>query len=131
MKSRKEEPAVISWIRPVLTGTAAGALACALLLLAFAAVMSVRDVPQGAVTPLALTAAAAGAFAGGFVCARKARARGLAFGALCGLVLYLLTMLAGFAALQDMRGLFALLKLLLMVFCGAAGGVAGINFRRR
>lgn len=132
MRSRQEESTVVSkWVRPILTGTIIGAVCCLIILMLFAAVLAAQDIPQMAVTPMAVAAAAIGAFIGGMVCARIARVRGLIFGAACGLVLYLVVMIAGFAMLKDIRGWFALVKLLIMTGCGAIGGVIGVNIRKR
>ena len=117
MKSTHKEEAPF-WGRmakPVLIGVAAGAV----------------GIPQAAVTPMAVAAAAIGAFVGGFVAARIAKTRGILFGALCGLILYLLVMASGFAVLRDIRGTYAVVKLALMVVSAAVGGILGVNFRRR
>ena len=121
---------VKSLLRPVLVGAVVGAGCCLLLLLAMAAVMAAKDIPKAAVTPMAVVAAAAGAFVGGLVCARIAKMRGLLFGAACGLVLYLIVMIAGFALLREIRGGYAVVKLAVMLGCGAVGGVLGVNMRK-
>lgn len=115
----------------MLIGVAAGAVGCLVLLLVFAAILAAQDIPQAAVTPMAVAAAAIGAFVGGFVAARIAKTRGILFGALCGLILYLLVMASGFAVLRDIRGTYAVVKLALMVVSAAVGGILGVNFRRR
>ena len=56
-------------IRPLLIGVAVGILVCTLLLLLMAAVIQRVDVPLGAALPLAVGAAAVGAFAGGLTAA--------------------------------------------------------------
>lgn len=50
---------------------------------------------------MAVAAAAIGAFISGIVAARISREKGLMLGAVCGLLLYLLVMLAGFAVLRE------------------------------
>ncbi len=130
--ARQEEvSAVVRWVRPILIGAVAGIVCCLLLLLLCSAVMAAQDIPQMAVTPMAVVAAAIGAFVGGFIAARAAGARGIVYGAACGAVLYLLVMIAGFAVLKDIRGVYALVKLAVMVGCGAVGGIVGVNFRKR
>ena len=130
--ARQEEASLAArWVRPVLIGAIAGILCCLLALLLGAAIMAAQDIPQMAVTPMAVIAAAFGAFAGGLIAARVAGERGILYGALCGAVLYLLVMIAGFAVLKDIRGVYALVKLAVMVGCGAVGGIVGDNFRKR
>lgn len=132
MKYRQEESTLVSkWVRPLLFGLVAGLLGCAGLLVLCAAIMAMQDIPQMAVTPLAVVAAAVGSVIGGFTCARITRSRGLLGGAACGVLLYFLIMIMGFSVLQDIRGWYALIKLLVMVIGGAVGGVLGVNKRRR
>ena len=130
--AHQEEPSVMTkWIRPLLTGTIAGLLCCFAALLLFSAIMAAQDIPQMAVTPMAVVAAAFGAFIGGLISARAAGSRGLLYGAACGAVMYLIVMIAGFAVLKDIRGIYALVKLAVMVGCAGIGGVIGVNMRKR
>ena len=131
MRSRQQDSSVVyKIVRPLLWGALAGVLSCLLLLLLMAAVLAVGDVPKTAVTPLAVSAAVVGAGVGGFVTARLRGENGLLFGALCGLLLFVLVMAVGFSLLQQIRGGYALLKLALMLAAGAIGGVLGVNRRR-
>lgn len=59
------------------------------------------------------------------------REKGLMLGAVCGLLLYLLVMLAGFAVLREIRGAYAVVKLAVMIGCAALGGVLGVNMGKR
>lgn len=132
MRAHQEDSTmVMKWLRPILIGTIAGAICCLVLLLLFAAVLAAQDIPQMAVTPMAVAAAAVGAFIGGLVCARVAGSRGLVYGAACGALLYLIVMIAGFAMLKDIRGVYALVKLLIMIGSAAIGGVVGVNTKKR
>ncbi len=131
MRTRKEETGLlVKLIRPVLWGVCVGALTCLLLLLIMAAVMAAQNVPQTAVTPMAVAAAAAAAFLGGLTSARIAKERGLLVGVLCGLLMYVVVALAGFALLREIRGTYALLKLFVLVGCGAIGGLIGVNTKQ-
>lgn len=131
MKTRKEEPVLLKRLRPVILGTAAGVLCCLAVLLIFALLMSIVDIPQPAVTPMAVAAAIIGAFVGGLVCARISGSHGLIYGAACGALMYLLIIIAGFSLLNDIRGWYAVIKLVAVLASSAAGGVYGVNMRRR
>ena len=61
------------FLRPVIIGAVVGALCCTLLLAVMAAIVASQDIPKAAITPMAIVAAAAGAFFGGFAAARHAR----------------------------------------------------------
>lgn len=132
MKSRSEDTAMVKrFIRPILIGACIGAVCCLLALLLFAGILAAADIPKSVITPLAVAAAAFGAFIGGIVSARMAREKGLLLGAACGLVLFFLILAAGFAVLKDIRGTYAVIKLLILTACGAVGGVLGVNVRKR
>ncbi len=132
MKARNEDTAMVKrFVRPVLVGALVGALSCLVMLLVMAAVMAAVDVPKVAVTPLAIAAGAFGAFISGLVGARIAKEKGWLFGAACGLLLFVMVLIAGFAVLKDVRGASLAAKLATMVICGAIGGIIGVNTRKR
>ena len=104
---------------------------CLLILLVMAAVMAGGTIPAWAVSPMAIGAAAVSSLAGGWVASRLSRERGLLYGAATGLLLFLLTVAAGFTLLQGLRDSVLLVKLAMMVVAGAVGGILGVNSRRR
>ena len=133
MKSHKEDSSAMvkRFLRPVIIGAVVGALCCTLLLAVMAAIVASQDIPKAAITPMAIVAAAAGAFFGGFAAARIAKEKGLLIGGACGLLLFILVALAGFAFLKAIRGAYILVKLAVMLVLSALGGVIGVNLRKR
>ena len=133
MKSHKEDSSAMvkRFLRPVIIGAVVGALCCTLLLAVMAAIVASQDIPKAAITPMAIVAAAAGAFFGGFAAARIAKEKGLLIGGACGLLLFILVALAGFAFLKEIRGAYILIKLAVMLVLSALGGVIGVNLRKR
>ena len=133
MKSHKEDSSAMvkRFLRPVIIGAVVGALCCTLLLAVMAAIVASQDIPKAAITPMAIVAAAAGALFGGFAAARIAREKGLLIGGACGLLLFILVALAGFAFLKEIRGAYILVKLAVMLVLSALGGVIGVNLRKR
>ncbi len=72
-------------------------------------------------------ALSAGAFISAFITGKHRRRRGLAEGAICGVLMYgVLTLCGALIA----GGLPETKKLLLLILSGAAGGVTGVNTRR-
>ncbi len=120
-----------SWLRPVLVGVAVGLIGCIGLLMLMALVVQSVDVPRAAILPLAIGAAAIGAFLAGLTAAAIAKQKGLLLGAVCGLVLWLLILLAGVARYTGVSGEGAVLKLAALVLSGGIGGVLGVNLRKR
>ena len=104
------------FLRPVIIGAVVGALCCTLLLAVMAAIVASQDIPKAAITPMAIVAAAE---------------KGLLIGGACGLLLFILVALAGFAFLKEIRGAYILVKLAVMLVLSALGGVIGVNLRKR
>lgn len=120
-----------SWLRPVLVGVAVGLIGCIGLLMLMALIVQSVDVPRAAILPLAIAAAAIGAFLAGLTAAAVAGQKGLLLGAVCGLVLWLLILLAGVARYEGVSGGNALIKFAAFLLSGGIGGVLGVNLRRR
>lgn len=132
MSGRNGSPSVFErWVRPVLIGVAIGVIVCILLLLMMAAVVQTVDVPRRATMPLAVIAAAAGAFAAGLMAAAVTGRRGLPVGAVCGLMLFLLILIAGFVRYSGVSGGYALIKLAALLISGSVGGLLGMGLRRK
>ena len=132
MSGRNGSPSVFErWVRPVLIGVAIGVIVCILLLLMMAAVVQTVDVPRRATMPLAVIAAAAGAFAAGLTASAVTGRRGLPVGAVCGLTLFLLILIAGFVRYSGVSGGYALIKLAALLISGSVGGLLGMGLRRK
>lgn len=119
------------WLRPVLVGEAVGLIGCVGSLMLAALLVQTVDVPRAAILPLAIAAAAIGAFLAGLTAAAVSGQRGLLFGALCGLLMWLLILLAGVARYTGVGGSGTLIKLAALVLAGGIGGVLGVNMRKR
>ncbi|MBQ4333001.1 MAG: TIGR04086 family membrane protein [Clostridia bacterium] len=119
------------WVRPLLVGLCVGVLCCTLLLLLAALAIRSVEIPRAAVTPLATVAAGIGAFAGGLAAALAAGRRGLVMGALCGILLFVIILLAGLARATGIDPGYAAIKLAVLTVAGAIGGVLGVNRKRR
>lgn len=132
MKSRGEDTVMVKrFLRPVLLGVCVGALVCVVVLLLLAVLLTVTDIPKAAVTPMAVAAAGIGAFFGGLTAGALAKEKGWLFGLTTGAVLYLLIFLMALPRLPEVSGSYALIKLLILIGCGAVGGMVGVNTRRR
>ena len=69
----------------------------------------------------------AGSLFGGFVCGKFRRLKGLAEGALCGLIMYIIISIVILCIFGEFMGIK---KLLLIMAFSAAGGVIGVNSKR-
>ena len=132
MRSRKEEPVWLAkWVRPLGIGTAVGVVTCLVSLVVMAALLLTQDTPQNFVSPLALVSLVAGCFIGGVTAARCAGQNGWLMGLSCGGTLFVLLLItSGFSLLRNTAA-SPLLKLAVMLLCATAGGIVGINLRRK
>jgi len=72
-----------------------------------------------------------GAFAAGLAAALTAGQRGLVIGALCGLLLFIIILLAGLFRSSGIDLGYTAVKCAVLTVAGAVGGVLGVNRRRR
>ncbi len=132
MRAQDRSPSFFRcWLRPVLVGVAVGLIVSVGMLMLMALAVQTLDVPRAAILPLAIAAAAIGAFAAGLTAAAVVGQRGLVHGLVCGLVLWLLILLAGFSRYAGVSAGNAAVKLAVLGLTGALGGVLGVNLRKR
>ena len=119
-------------LKTLIVGLVSGMLVCVLFLVLFASVfVKLGSIPQNLINVFALIAAALGAFAAGYIALRIFKEKGLYFGATCGSLVFLIFTISGFFVSGESISSFTFIKLLLLVFFGALGGVLGTNKRRR
>lgn len=118
--------------RAIVIGTLAGAVICLVLLMIGAlGFVSSKHIPQSVVSPVTIAVSAIGAIFAGYVTARILRVRGMLYGVLSGLLLYLLLFIAGVAAAGEALTVVAFIKLLVMALSGAVGGILAVNKKSR
>lgn len=134
MKNTKEyfgNP-VIKVLRPIIFGSVSGALICAILLAVCAlGFVSSKHLPQGMIQWLVLAILGVSAFFSGYIASKISRERGLIFGTLAALVLFLLFFLCGLIVANESLTISVLLRLIIMMIIGAIGGIAGVNKKYR
>lgn len=113
-------------VKPVLLCSLISAAAVALLLTGFSFLLTLQDLPHSAVEPLALLAGGAGCLLAGSLCQapwtqrsahwRRLRSDGIR-----------VIFLTGCLTMGGALGPSVWLKGLIFLFCGAIGGVLGVN----
>lgn len=129
--SAAETGDLVRFSRAVALSVGAGALVTFFMLCAFALLMSVRDLPHSAVSPMSILAVAAGTILAGYCCARILRERGLLWGLCCGTVFFLLAFFCELMLLGQPVGILALYKFIIYAASGMIGGVLGVNYKRK
>lgn len=127
----KYKNALWEMARPTVVGLLLSCGVTAGLIAAFSLVfVLLESIADSAVVPLALISAALGCFAGAFLCASMVRHRGVIFGAVIGLMMFLLICLIGLMNSDGLFGTETVIKLLLLLISGCIGGYLGSGYRR-
>lgn len=119
------------YLQPVLWGILFSVVVCALLLLLLSGILTLRDVPLRFIDPMMIVAVSLSCFAGGCLCARMTREKGMLMGLACSGALFLLLLVCGLPLTAGQFTTLLPVKLFSMLLCGAAGGVFGVNRRGR
>lgn len=118
-------------IRIILIGIGIAVAVMLLLMCVICAVISLTSIFPYSVLPyILLIADAVGAFCGTYFSAAVIRNRGLIIGAIGGFVLFIIHFIAGLSTGETITLLTLLRFIVLMVF-GAAGGIAGVNKKEK
>ena len=118
--------------KALIIGIIAGLLTCMLFLVLSASVfVKLGSISQNFLRILSLLAASGGAFVSGYLALRVYKEKGLYIGAACGSLVFLIFMISGFFVSWESLSSFTLVKLMLLAFFGALGGVLGTNKKSR
>jgi putative membrane protein (TIGR04086 family) len=115
----------------MLTGVLVSLATSMIMLLLFALVMTVKNVPQSVVPTLTAASIAIGSFAGGFTGARIHKKSGLLVGIVIGLCMYALLMLAALVLQSKGVDLTTMIKLVVSIISGGIGGIIGVNAHKK
>lgn len=131
-KNRCRAVPVWGAVRPALVGLLLSCVVTAVLIAAFSlSFVLLETIFDSAIIPLALISAAAGCFAGAFLCACLVRGKGILFGIVIGLLMFLAIWLIGVVCSNELFGSETAVKLLLLLLAGGAGGYLGSGYRSK
>lgn len=125
--SKGDSVSVFKWIKPVLLSTAIGLLCTSVLLMIFAFVLTLQDLPQGAILPIAIFAMAVGTFLSGYLSARIVGKKGLMCGFLSGLFCYLILAIVSLSVMHFTLDAAQGIKLAVALVTSCFGGIVGVN----
>jgi putative membrane protein (TIGR04086 family) len=93
--------------------------------------MTKLDTPEAIVSLMSSVALCVGAYSGGYISSRRRRQNGLITGLICGVIIYLVIFLVGviLSRVSISFGFFS--KLIMVIACGAIGGVIGVNSKKK
>ena len=115
----------------LLIGAAVGAAVSMMMLFLVAVVFAItKRLPQMAVIPIALVAAAIGTFVAGYVVGRIKKKNGYIYGLAEGILLFAVWVLFSMSTGNSVTVLL-LIRFGIMIVTGMLGGIVGVNRKRR
>ncbi len=130
MKNTKHlsENPIFGALRSIVIGSVAGAALCAALLgLCALGFVSAGHIPQSLISPMVIALSVFSSFMAGFIAAKVSHKRGLAYGALAGLMLFALFLISGLIASREALTVNAVMRMLVMILSGALGGLMAVS----
>lgn len=120
----------------ILKGCAIGllvaAVLCGLLSCIFAFVLNMMDgLPYGIIDYVMVGLEGVSVLIGAFIAAAIAKSRGLIVGLLVGAVALLVTFIVGMSLPENDIGVLTLIRAVVLLLCGALGGIRGVNRKER
>lgn len=128
MKCNVKQTNFSELIRPVIIGVLSALAVMVALIAAFSLLFIIAEsIYDSAVLPLSLIAAAFGAFIGAYLCGTISKSYGIIFGAVVGLLTFLVIWVIGLFGQETVLGALTGIKAALLIVAGAAGGWLGSN----
>ena len=130
MKNTKHlsENPIFGALRSIVIGSVAGAALCAALLgLCALGFVSAGHIPQSLISPMVIALSVFSSFMAGFITAKVSHKRGLAYGALAGLMLFALFLISGLIASHEALSVNVFMRMLVMILSGALGGLMAVS----
>ena len=108
-----------------------GILIILIAVLLFSYVLTKIDVPESVVSVVTAAALCIGAYAGGFIGAKRNRRNGLLMGLVCGGLIFIVLFLFSVFFAKSTEGLSGGAKLFMVLLFGAVGGIVGVNSKSK
>lgn len=126
-KSRKFLNGRFSVVADTIFSSLMGFVIVFICVLFFAFIITKIDATDKIISVMSGIALCVGAYAGGYISAKKRRKNGLFMGVLCGLFMFLIILIIGSVFIKAISGCSPSVKLVLTLICGAVGGIVGVN----
>lgn len=116
----------------ILISTGAGIVICAIFLLIFTFFFTKsNNFPHSAIGILTTFIGGIGSFMAANICARILKTNGMRHGMICAFLMFLVTFICGIVTNGENVTFLSLVKLFLMLLCGAIGGIIGVNKKKK
>ncbi|MDP4119955.1 MAG: TIGR04086 family membrane protein [Bacillota bacterium] len=127
-KTAFTQSSTMHYVKAVAIGVLSAAIICMLLisLITFVLVKS-QNLPANIISLVVLIISCISTFFGGYITVRILKNKGLLFGMITGLFVFLIVLIAGLSSSTETISAITLTKAAIMVISGAIGGIFSIN----
>ena len=115
-------------LKAMSIGIFCGVVSCVLLLIIFSfVIVKIGHLSSNTVNVISFITNALGTFVAAYISLKILKKRGLVYGVIIGGTLFLFFTIIGFFLTRESFTLFTLIKLFIMIFTGALGGIISTN----
>lgn len=118
-------------IQNAVTALMSGVVVFLFIVFVFSVIITKIDLSENTVRAMSTVALCAGCFTACFRASNCKRKNGLLTGLLCGAIVYAVVFLVSAVVLGKLGSAGAWSKCILIVICSVAGGIAGVNTKRK
>lgn len=119
-------------VKAILFGALIGILLCTCLtVIATIIVVKMKSIPTDYINIISIIFCVISAFFSGFIAVRIAKSKGMLYGALTAMLLYLILLIAGLCVNSGSLSFVSLTKLISMVIAGGIGGIFAVNKKQK
>ena len=121
----------LAFFRDCGIGAAVGLVLCIVFSLLAALVISAADLPHRSIMPIAIAIIGLSALIGSLISGKIHKRQGLLTGAVTGIMMLAVVLIAGFFVPDESIGATMILKALVTLLPSLVGSVIGVNLRRK
>ena len=119
-------------LKSILIGVLSSIIITMLLTLCVSgAMLFISPIPYDILPYIMIAISALGVFCGSCIAAAISREKGLLTGLICGFIVFLMTLISGFATDGGTLTVMTAIRAAVLPLCGALGGIRGVNRKEK
>ena len=132
IKTKLTQTGPALYIKSLILALSVGCLTLILLMLILTILLLISGtLPHNAIIWMDIGACGISVFAASFVCARTIKSKGLIWGCVTGIFMFLIQFIAGLTANTSDFSYITLIKLFVFMLLGCLGGIKGVNKKEK
>lgn len=120
------------YLKALIIGTLSSAGITAILLMLISLMLKISGtLPYDLLVWITIAVSTVSTLIGGYITARVTKINGLLSGALCGIIMFTILMIAGLCLSEETLTYITLVKLIAFTISGGLGGIKGVNKKEK